>query len=111
MVNLGDSFTKFPNDLLEALYAQKLTGAQVAALLYIIRKTHGFGKGDFGDAISEGKIAEATGYSRRGVVNVISDMEKMGILEVERSGRGRLSSMRVRDVSEWDKGVNHSSQV
>ena len=108
---MGDSFTKFPNDLLEAIYSQRLSAGQLVTLLYVVRKTHGFGKGDFGDAISENKIASETGYSRRNIINAISDLEKMGILEVERSGRGRLSVMRIRDIRDWDKGVKCASHV
>ena len=102
---MGDSFTKFPNDLLEKIYAQKLTGAQFASLLYIVRKTYGFGKGDFGDAISCTKIAKETGYARKTIQYAIADLEKLGVLDVEHTGSGRLCMMRIRDISEWDKPV------
>lgn len=104
-----DNYTKFPNDLLEAIIGYKLTAAQVKVMLYIIRKVNGWGKPS--DAISITRIAKETGYARKTVVFAVSDLEKMGILEIERHGSGRMSEMRVSDPKNWDKPVTSGLHV
>lgn len=104
-----DNYTKFPNDLLEAIIGYKLTAAQVKVMLYVIRKVNGWGKPS--DAISITRIAKKTGYSRRTIITTVSDLEKMGVLEVERHGAGRMSEMRVSAPKNWDQPVNCTSHV
>ena len=103
-----DNYTKFPNDILDALIAYHLSGSYVAVVLYIVRKVNGWGKPS--DAISVSKMAKQLGYSRRWIIGVVSDLEKMSILSVERNGSGRLSEMRVNDPEKWSKPVNCTSQ-
>ena len=104
-----DNYTKFPNDILDALIAYHLSGSYVAVVLYIVRKVNGWGKPS--DAISVSKMAKQLGYSRRWIIGVVSDLEKMSILSVERNGSGRLSEMRVNDPEKWSKPVNCTSHV
>ena len=56
-----DCFTKFPNSILEAIISGGFHGMQTAVLLYIIRKTYGWGKAS--DTISVSKMAAETGYN------------------------------------------------
>ena len=83
-----DNYTKFPNDILNALISSRLSALRFAIILYIVRKTNGWSKPS--DAISVSKMAKEIGYSRRKVVGAVSDLEKMGILSVERNGSGNL---------------------
>lgn len=104
-----DNYTKFPNDILEAIISRKLSSAQIVAILYIVRKVNGWGKPC--DTISVSKMARESGYSRRTMINVISDLEKMGVINIERLGSGKLSEMSVADPKKWDQPVNWDSHV
>jgi len=105
MDNSNIGFTKFPNDILESATKRKLTGTQLAVLLYIVRKTYGFNKGQFGDFISISKMAAETGYSRRAITAAVNYLEENRIVAVAHSerGRGRTNNFRVTDPREWRK--------
>lgn len=102
-----DNYTKFPNNILDALIQTRLSAIQMTATLYVIRKVNGWGKPS--DAISVSKMAKETGYSRRRMVGAVSDLEKLGILSIERNGSGKLSDMRVNSPENWDKPVTQMS--
>lgn len=104
-----DNYTKFPNDILDALICSRLTALQMTVVLYVVRKVNGWGKPS--DSISVSRMAENTGYSRRKMVGAVSDLEKMGILNIERNGSGKLSEMRISDPENWDKPVTQRSHV
>jgi phage replication O-like protein O len=104
-----DNYTKFPNDILDALIQYRLTAIQMTAALYVVRKVNGWGKPS--DTISVSKMAKDTGYSRRKMVGAVGDLEKLGILSIERNGAGRLSEMRVNTPDDWDKPVTQWSHV
>jgi hypothetical protein len=85
--------TYVPDDLFDLL-APRLTEAELRTLLYIIRRTFGFGKN--ADAISlrqltegivarDGRILDyGTGMSRKGVIAGIKGLLDKGIINVER---------------------------
>lgn len=104
-----DNYTKFPNDILNALISSRLSALRFAIILYIVRKTNGWSKPS--DAISVSKMAKEIGYSRRKVVGAVSDLEKMGILSVERNGSGKLSEMSVNSPDKWEQPVTLWSHV
>lgn len=104
-----DNYTQFPNDILEAIIARRFSAIQLTAIIYIVRKVNGWGKPC--DTISVSKLAKDSGYSRRAMIGAISDLEKMGVISIERQGSGRLSEMAVRDPKYWDKPVNGTSHV
>lgn len=94
-------FTSFPNYLYDAILAQKLTGSQIKALLYIIRKTVGFRKED--DEISISRMANDVGYTRRAMINAVQDLEKMGIVRRGTIRSGKITSMCITDPENWDQ--------
>lgn len=94
-------FTRFPNNLFDAVLAQRLTVTQERALLYIVRKTYGFGKIE--DIISIKRMAEETGFTRRAMVGAVHDLEKMGIVKCGSKKSGRPTRMTILDPSYWDR--------
>lgn len=104
-----DNFTRFPNDILNSLIATRLSAIQITAVLYIVRKVNGWGKPS--DRISIKKMAKDTGYSRRAMIAAVNDLEKMGVIQIDRNGIGRVSEMRVLSPEYWDKPVNDTSHV
>ena len=109
MENTDNAFTKFPNDILAGMIRCRFTAVQLTVIMYVVRKVNGWRK--VSDAISITKIAKESGYSRRAIINAVSDLEKLGVLYVERNGPGKTSDMRVSLPENWDKPVNHSSHV
>lgn len=106
---MDNCFTKFPNGILDAALGYRFSAIQLTAVLYVVRMVNGWGKPS--DKISVTKMAKDTGFSRRAMVGAVGDLEKMGVLSVERSGAGRVSEMRVNNPEEWDKPVNGASHV
>lgn len=104
-----DNYTQFPNDILEAMIERRFSAIQLTAIMYIVRKVNGWGKPC--DTISVSKLAKDSGYTRRAMVGAVNDLEKMGVLSIERQGSGRLSEMAVQDPKYWDKPVNGTSHV
>ena len=102
MVN-SDNYTRIPNEILEALYTYNLPPLYIKIALYVLRKTHGWGKPS--DKISISKMARDMFKTRPRVSNAIRDMEASGILYVERVTNGKPPEMQVRNPKEWDKPV------
>jgi hypothetical protein len=87
------SYTYFPNTLVDD-YLHDLSGAEVKVLLYIIRRTLGFGK--VSDVISlsqfthgirkkDGTVLDAgTGLSKEGVTKALTSLEAKGLIQRER---------------------------
>lgn len=98
---MDESYTKFPNKLLESMIAYSFTRRQYAILLYIVRNTHGWGK-PYGDKISIAWIADATGIGKKHVNDTVLDLEKMGVLNIERRD-GAPSCIGINGPSEWDQ--------
>ena len=104
-----DCFTKFPNHLLDAIISGHFSAIQMAAILYTVRKTFGWNKSS--DTISVTKMAADTGYTRRGMIMAIQQLETMNVLSVKRPGPGKISSMSVNSPDRWGKPVNSDSHV
>ena len=104
-----ENYTRFPNDILEALYAQRLTGMQLDVLLYICRKTFGYHRPE--SKISVREMAKQTGHTRPRVNDTIRDLECMGILKISRYGSGKISKISVREPDFWDRPVSYRAQV
>lgn len=99
-----DNYTKFPNEILEAMFAYPFTRRQYAILLCLVRETYGWGKG-MGAYISVAKMARQTGIKRVHIYGVVNDLEAMGVITVEHNGRGRASFIGVNFPSHWDQHV------
>lgn len=106
---MDKSFTKFPNKVLEAMYCRRFSPAQISALLYISRHTYGWSRDS--DRISVKRMAEETGYTRRGMMKAVSTLEADGVLSIYKEGAGRISRMQINDPVNWGKPVNASTHV
>ena len=104
---MDENYTRVHNKILEALYESRFPGSHMAVILYILRKTYGWNKPS--DRISISKMARETGYTRRWLVMIISDLEKMCVLEVTRNRNGIPHEMQLRPPEDWDKPVNCTS--
>lgn len=118
--------TYVPDDLFDLL-APRLTEAELRVLLYIVRRTFGFGKN--ADAISlkqltdgitarDGRILDyGTGMSRKGVIAGIKGLLTKGIINVEKRlderGENQVNvyTLRFRDgvVTQGNYGSNQST--
>ena len=104
----SDNYTKFPNDILDAVIRHHFTASQMVVILYVVRKVNGWNKKS--DAISINKMAKDPGYSRRWITDVVFDLEGLGVLEITHNGNGRLSEMKIANPKKWHKPVNCTSQ-
>lgn len=102
-------YTKIPNELLEAILEYRFTASQLVALLYIIRKTYGWGKHI--DQISVLKMAKDTGRHRSTMMYAINDLVKLNVISIEKEGGGKPNSMRILDPKDWDRPVQWSGHV
>ena len=98
-----DNYTRFPNEILEALIRYRLPGQYLAVMLYIVRNTYGWHKG-IGDHISIQKMAADMGTRRTILSGVVNDLAKMGLIEIHRSS-GHPSFIRVLSPSEWEQTI------
>lgn len=96
---MAERFVKVPTELVEAMYKRKLTAGQIKAVLYIIRKTYGWGKTS--DVISITKMAKDTGMTKRAMLKVVTKLEDLKIIEVERSAAGKPNTLRIKPVNQW----------
>lgn len=105
-----DKYTRIPDDVLEALFARKLSPIHYQVMLYVARKTYGYGK-TYGDSIAVTKMAEDIGRWREKVSRAVKDLEIMGMLEVERKAGRKYHVIQIRPVSDWDIIVTKTSHV
>ena len=105
---MTDNFTKVPNAILEALIRHRLTGAQYTILLYVIRKTRGWGKTS--DKISVSMIARESGYSRREIINSVRDLEKKKVIDDVKTEVTSAVAKYVRNVTMKDVEVYRDNE-
>ena len=67
-----DGYTAIANEIMEALAAYRIPGAQMQCLLHILRKTYGFNKK--WDAISNSQFVKATGLIKQHVNRALKDL-------------------------------------
>ncbi|MBS3809779.1 MAG: replication protein [Desulfobacterales bacterium] len=96
-----NGYTKWANELLEALSRNRLAGQEYQVVLAVGRKTYGFGKK--ADMISYGQIAKMTGLDRRRVNQIIKNLNKRKILGVTNNGdREPLTIWINKDYEQWE---------
>ncbi len=69
---LENGYTKIANELLEKIAALPISGSEFRVLLYVMRKTYGWGKKS--DMISLSQFARGTGLPRRNVIRAIQSL-------------------------------------
>jgi phage replication O-like protein O len=79
-----DGYTRFANELLEALAALRIPGQELRIVLVIARQTYGWGKKS--DKISYGQISNMTGIPRKRVADHVKSLYGKNILSVLNNG-------------------------
>ena len=78
VADIDDGYTRFANELLEAIASADLTARQLKVMLAYIRKTYGFNKKT--DRIADEQIAQLTGLSRQNVNKAKKELISMNCL-------------------------------
>ncbi|EIX5752497.1 replication protein [Escherichia coli] len=78
MADIDDGYTRFANELLEAIASADLTARQLKVMLAYVRKTYGFNKKT--DRIADEQIAQLTGLSRQNVNKAKKELISMNCL-------------------------------
>lgn len=78
VADIDDGYTRFANELLEAIASADLTSRQLKVMLAYIRKTYGFNKKT--DRIADEQIAQLTGLSRQNVNKAKKELISMNCL-------------------------------
>lgn len=106
-IQTENGFVKIHPKILDLLAAADLTSSEFRCVMFVLRKTYGWGKKE--DAISYGQIAEATGLSRRGVINSMKALMEKRVLSASDPKLGR-NGCRVYSFNkyfeEWNGVVN-----
>ena len=92
--DIGDGYTRFANELLEAIASADLTARQLKVMLAYVRKTYGFNKKT--DRIADEQIAQLTGLSRQNVNKAKKELISMNCLFMDGNQIGVN-----REVSAW----------
>ncbi|EOJ7558012.1 replication protein [Escherichia coli] len=94
VADIDDGYTRFANELLEAIASADLTARQLKVMLAYVRKTYGFNKKT--DRIADEKIAQLTGLSRQNVNKAKKELISMNCLFMDGNQIGVN-----REVSAW----------
>lgn len=94
MADIDDGYTRFANELLEAIASADLTARQLKVMLAYVRKTYGFNKKT--DRIADEQIAQLTGLSRQNVNKAKKELISMNCLFMDGNQIGVNS-----EVSAW----------
>lgn len=106
MSSAKGSYTSVPNELLEAMYQtdNHFSPNQMRVLLYLIRMTYGWHKAR--DRISLKRMSADIGKDRRNVTRAVRELERMGVIEVDRPGQGQLADISINLPDEWGRATN-----
>lgn len=94
VADIDDGYTRFANELLEAIASADLTARQLKVMLAYVRKTYGFNKKT--DRIADEQIAQLTGLSRQNVNKAKKELISMNCLFMDENQIGVN-----REVSAW----------
>ncbi|EFJ8019203.1 replication protein [Escherichia coli] len=94
VADIDDGYTRFANELLEAIASADLTARQLKVMLAYVRKTYGFNKKI--DRIADEQIAQLTGLSRQNVNKAKKELISMNCLFMDGNQIGVNS-----EVSAW----------
>ncbi|HBC2537774.1 TPA: replication protein [Enterobacter cloacae] len=94
VADIDDGYTRFANELLEAIASADLTARQLKVMLAYIRKTYGFNKKT--DRIADEQVAQLTGLSRQNVNKAKKELISMNCLFMDGSQIGVN-----KEVSAW----------
>ena len=104
-----EQFTMVPNRILEAVMAYHFTPVQMAVILYVFRASYGYRANSCGVGLT--KVSSATGRHKRNVRGAISDLVKLGVLEVEDEATyGRARTVYITDPENWERCALNDAQ-
>lgn len=119
-----NGFTRIANELIEAVCRLKISGAELRILLYIIRRTYGFGC--ISAEITRSSIADAVCMNEVNVSRVIRKLRDGGIIYQQFIGRNGRQVLGIqKDYCKWsfmpdnedktlppiDENVNESKEL
>lgn len=105
---MDNGYTKIPNDVLDAILTHGFNYTQLMIILYVLRKTAGWNKKK--DSIAVSKIARDSGKQRTYISRVVSELEEMAVLKVERPRNGVPPKISINSPKQW-KPVSSSIHV
>lgn len=99
---MSDRFTRFNNDIYDAVLTYGFTRIQILVILYVIRKTDGWNK-PAGDYISITRMAKDIGVERSNASKTVKKLFSLGVLEVyEGEKPTSIKLIRVTSPSNWE---------
>lgn len=99
---VSDRFTRFSNDIYDAVLTCGFTRIQILVILYVIRKTDGWNK-PAGDYISITRMAKDIGVERSNASKTVKKLFSLGVLEVyEGEKPTSIKLIRVTSPSNWE---------
>ena len=96
-----DNFTRLPNAVLDTLLLQDLSSLEWTVVMYIARKTYGWGKQT--DTISVRKMATDTGHDLRAMQRTVTKLREKNILNVGPRGSRGMQTLGINDPAMWGK--------
>jgi len=107
---LENGFTKISNEILETLVNAGLLGSEFQVILFVIRKTYGWGKKR--DIISLTQFEQGTNLSRLTIIKTIKNLVIKNMLVKTAIPHNRITYSYQKNYNEWvvntDKLVKHS---
>jgi len=104
-----DNFTRFPNEVLEAAILSNFSTLEFTVLLYVARKTYGWGKAS--DTISVRKMAADTGHDLRAMQRVVAKLAEKNVLVVKSRGPRKTNSIQINSPENWKLTVTQPHTV
>lgn len=102
-VQVEHGYTRVANALLEAIIAARMPAAHKNVLQAVLRATYGFNRK--AGIIAKVQLVRATGHSQRTVDRALRDLERWGVLLVQRrEGRAANRYQVVKDFDQWSLG-------
>ena len=96
---LQNGYTRIANELLEAICRLNISGNELRILLFIVRRTYGFGKSSADISLSE--ISEATGVRRNHVLRALKKLSDAKII-TRQTDRTKPQSISIeKNYEEW----------
>jgi phage replication O-like protein O len=109
MASSEDGYTKFANELLEALARNRFPGQEYQIMLAVLRLTDGYHKD--ADTISYGQLSKMTGIDRRKVISLVQSLVSKRALGSAQMGTRKPMKLWInRNFEEWKSSPGHSAQ-
>ncbi|ENE0603171.1 replication protein [Escherichia coli] len=109
VADIDDGYTRFANELLEAIASADLTARQLKVMLAYVRKTYGFNKKT--DRIADEQIAQLTGLSRQNVNKAKKELISMNCLFMDGNQIGVNSEVSAWQFSKCLQVINFVSKL